>query len=174
MRKPGCILAIGLSAVIITLVGAQGDVRREIQAIYNRASSAAVAARTLADIDAIHGWLDTPDCVYTDAGRPARTWTEQRAFAAADLRTPLKSLSNQIEKLEIDGTRHIATTIVKGVARISDGDGRFGTRGADHDVETTATVRDVWVRTSDGWQRQSHTKILANRITAVDGKPISP
>jgi hypothetical protein len=44
-------------------------------------------------------------------------------------------------------------------------------KGTGHDIERTATVRDVRVRTSDGWRRQSHTKIVANTITAIEGKP---
>jgi hypothetical protein len=171
MLKHTAILVIGLSAA--AMVAAQGDARREIQAIYDRASRAAVAARTLADIDAIHSWLDTPECVYTDAGRPTRTWSEQRTYAAADLRTPLTTLSNQIQQLELEAGRATATTLVKGVGRVTDGAGRFGTKGADHDIETTATVRDVWVRTSDGWRRLSHAKVVPNAITAIDGKPIS-
>lgn len=171
MARQLCLLYMGL-VVTAGVLAAQGDVRREIQAVYDRASHAAIAARTLADLDAIHGWLDTPDCVYTDAGQPTRRWSEQRAYAARDLRTPLTSFRNQIQQLELDGANAITTTLVIGVARITDRGGQFGPKDADHDVETTTTVRDVWVRTSDGWRRQSHTKIVANRITAIDGKPL--
>jgi len=173
MSKRLCVLGIGL-AIAAGVLAAQSDIRREIQAIYDRASAAAVAARILADTDAIHGWLDMPDCVYTDAGQPTRNWAEQRTYAAGDLRTPLQSFSNEIQQLDVEGATATATTLVKGVARITDNGGRFGAKGADHDVETTATVRDVWVRVSDGWRRKSHTKIVGNRITAIDGKPFSP
>ena len=175
--KQHCSIAFGLSAGVLAVAvvsAAQGDVRREIQAIYDRASAAALAARTIADIDAIHNWLDTPDCVYTDAGQPPRSWALQRTYAVGDLRTPLKSFSNQIQNFEVEGPKAVVTTIVKGVARVTDNGGRFGPKRVDHDVETTATVRDVWVRTSDGWRRQAHTKIGANRITAIDGKRLSP
>lgn len=33
------------------------NVRREIQAIYDRASAAALAAKTYADAEALHSWL---------------------------------------------------------------------------------------------------------------------
>ena len=164
----------GLSLSVAVLLAAQEDFRREIQAVYDRASHAAVSARTREDIDSIHGWLDTADCVYTDAGQPTRSWAEQRVYAAADLRTPLESLSIQIQEVEVRGSSAIVTTLVKGVARLTDNGGRFGAKGAAHDVETTATVRDVWVKAPDGWRRKSHTKIVANKITAVDGKSIPP
>src|SRR5262249_50029189 len=123
------ILAVSLSAGIIAVVAAHEDVRREIQALYDRASSATVAARSPSDVDAIHSWLDMPDCVYTDFGRPPRRWAEQRVYAADELRTPLKIFSNRIQHLEMEGTTAIATTLVTGVARITDSAGRFGKSG---------------------------------------------
>jgi hypothetical protein len=146
-------------------------VRRELQAIYSRASEASVAARTLADLDAIHGWLDTPDCLFADTGQPRRTWAQMRGYAAEGLRTRLKSLTNAIVSLDVHGDTATATTRVRGVAAITDAAGRFGAKGAVHDVETTATVRDVWVRAETGWRRKSHDKIEPNRIASVDGKP---
>src|SRR5207302_11142155 len=123
------------------------------------------------DLEAIREWLDTPDCVYADFGRPPRQWSEMRANAAEGLRTPIKALHSEIQDLETNGDAAIATTVVTGVARIVDRHGEFGPKGEAHDVETTATVRDMWVRTTARWRRKSHTTIVANHVTAIDGKP---
>jgi len=169
LRRRVTKLLVSASCAVVVL--AQGDVRGEIQAIYDRAGAATVSARTLADLDAIHAWLDLPDCGYTDFGQPTRTWAEQRRYADEDLRTPMLSMSNHIQKIQIDGRTATTTTLVKGTASIMDFDGRFGSKkGVVHLVETTATVRDVWIKASDGWRRKSHTKIVGNRITAIDGK----
>lgn len=117
--KRGCVITIGLSAglLAVAVVGAaQSDVRLEIQAIYDRASTAAVATRTITDIDAIHR-LDTSDCVYTDAGEPPQSLALPKTYAAGDLRTLLKSFSNQIRNFDVEGTTAVSTTVVKGVAR---------------------------------------------------------
>jgi hypothetical protein len=150
----------------------QADVRQDLQRLYDRASAASVAARTVADLDTIHDWLDTADCVYADAGQPQRTWSQMRTYAAEGLRTRLKSMTNEIIALDVQDAEATATTRVRGVASITDSEGRFGVKGAMHDVETTATVRDVWVRTAAGWRRRSHDKTVANQVTAIDGKPI--
>jgi hypothetical protein len=46
--------------------------------------------------------------------------------------------------------------------------GRWGAPGGAHDVETTATVQDSWVKT-DHWRREWHTKIVENHLTAIYG-----
>ena len=156
----------------ITVQADEAAVRHDIQALYDRASAASITARTLQDLDAIHDWLDTPDCVYADAGEPRRTWAAMRSYAAQGLQTRLKTFSSRILDLEVRGSTAIATTLVRGVAPIADSEGRFGPKGAIHDVETTATVRDVWTRAAGSWRRQSHDKIVANAITAVDGEKL--
>jgi aldose sugar dehydrogenase len=150
----------------------ESDLQAEFQKIYDRATEAAVKARTLGDLDALRDWLDAADCVYTDFGRSPRNWSEQRTSAAAELGTPLLSLTSRIQTLQQDDPTTVATTaMVKGLARIVDGEGRFGAPGDAHDVETTATVRDVWTKSPSGWRRRSHTKIVGNAVTAIDGRP---
>ena len=163
------VAAVALAAACVNRAQ-QADARTEIEAAYRRADAAFVSATTLADLEAIREWLDTPDCMYADFGQPLRRWADMRAYAAAGLRTPIKAFHSSIERLEVDGETAIATTVVKGVAHIVDSDGQFGAKGLAHDVETTATVRDVWVRTTDRWRRKSHAKIVANHVTAIDGR----
>src|SRR4030095_3969452 len=102
--RVGSIASMLISVCCTAVVLVQGDVRGEIQAIYDRAGAAIVSARTLADVDAIHAWLDLPDCVYTDFGQPPRVWAEERRYAAADLGTPMLSMSNHIQKIQINGS----------------------------------------------------------------------
>ena len=152
--------------------GAQTDARHAIAAAYERADAAYVAARTIADLESIREWLDTPDCTYADFGQPPRQWAAMRAYAEEGLRTRIVSFHSRVQQLDVNADRATATAIVTGVAHIVDRDGAFGPKGAAHDIETTATVRDGWVRT-DHWRRASHVKIVANRVTAVDGKPMN-
>jgi hypothetical protein len=173
MRRLTRAAASGLVAMTLgceTWVG-RSDPRTAIEAVYRRADAALVAARTLADLEAIRRWLDTPDCVYTDFGQPPRGWAAMRDYAAEGLRTPIVSFHSTVQRLDLDGGTAVATTLVTGVARIVDVDGTFGPRGLAHAVETTATVRDVWVRGDESWRRRAHTKIVANRVTAIDGGP---
>jgi hypothetical protein len=169
-------MGIALLAVtalaISTATTDDAAVRREIQDIYNRASAASVHARTLADLDAIHRWLDTPDCVFADYRQPHRTWSEMRPYAEQGLRTRLKSFGSEIASLVVQGNMATTTAVVRGVAAVADAQGQFGPKGAVHDIETTATVRDVWVKADDRWRRRSHDKIINNRVTSVDGKVI--
>jgi hypothetical protein len=148
------------------------DARTEIEKTYRKADAASIAARTLDDLEAIRNWLDTPDCVYTEFGQPSRRWSDMRAYAAEGLRTRIVSFRSQIEQLDVTGRSAIATTRVVGVARITDREGRFGPKDVTHDVETSATVKDEWVWL-DHWRRKSHTKVVANHVTAIDGKPLN-
>jgi hypothetical protein len=165
----GICIALTTAAII---AADNAVVRREIQSVYNRASAAAVAARTLADLDAIHDWLDTPDCVFADYAQPRRTWTEMRGYANEGLRTGLKSFRSEITSLQVQGSVATTTALVRGVAVVKDEQGQFGAKGAVHEIETTATVRDVWVKSNTEWRRRSHDKIVNNHVTSVDGKPV--
>jgi hypothetical protein len=175
MRKPlMAALASGLIVVSHGLAAVQrgDDPQQDIQAVYNRASAATVSAKTYADAEAIHKWLDTPDCTFTTFMQPARTWAQMRSEVEASLATPLSGLSSVIRKLEITGSpTAIATTVVEGKARIVDEAGQFGAKGAAHDIVTRATVRDVWVKSPDGWRRKSHEKLTPTGVASVDGKP---
>jgi len=162
-----------LVACLAVSFSCQADdaVRRELQGRYDRASAEAVAAKTYADAEATHRWLDTPDCTYTNTGQPTRSWTQMRGDVEAGLRTRLVGFKTTLESLDVKDDVAIATATVRGTARVTDERGDFGARGAAHDIVTTAKVRDVWVRAVDGWRRKSHEKIEPNRITEVDGKP---
>src|SRR5437870_5981762 len=144
MRKPlVAALAAGLIVAAQSLASAQrgDDLQKEIQAIYNRASAAEVIAKTYADAEAIHAWLDTPDCTYSNFMQPARTWAQMRPEVEAGLATPLSALSSVIRKLEVTGATAIATTVVEGKARIVDEGGQYGAKGEAHEVVTRATVQ---------------------------------
>jgi hypothetical protein len=82
---------------IVALNASDVDVRREVQAIYDHASAAAVATTTSADAEVIHGWLDTPDCVFADFGQRPKPRVDMRTDVVAGLRTQLRAFSNQIE-----------------------------------------------------------------------------
>ena len=169
---PALVLAFLLAAVTTPATPQAIDtVRRDIQAIYDRASAAALAARTYADAEAIHRWLDTPDCLYADFGGTPQNWAQMRSEVELSLETRLTSFSNVIKKIDVQGATATATTQVEGAARIVDETGQIGPKGAEHDVVTRATVRDVWVKTADGWRRKSHEKITPNGIASIDGKP---
>jgi hypothetical protein len=148
-------------------------VRAAIEENYRRADALQVNAKSLADIEAIRQWLDTPDCVYADYGQTPRTWSDMRRYAAEGLGTRLKSLRTDIEQLVLAAETLEVVAVVRGVAVLDDRDGRFGARGSSHEVETTATVRDTWTKSAGRWKRKSHIKIVPNRIVAVDGKPKS-
>jgi hypothetical protein len=153
--------------------GAQSpNARAYITAAYGRADAANVAARTLDDVERIREWLDTSDCVYADFGQPPRTWSAMRAYAAEGLQTRLVAFHTTIQRFAMANDAILVTAIAKGVARVVDRQGRWGAPGGAHDVETTATVQDNWVKT-DHWRRMSHTKIVANHLTAIDGKPFT-
>jgi hypothetical protein len=150
--------------------GAQApSARADITAAYERADAANVAARTLDDVERIREWLDTSDCVYADFGEPPRTWSAMRKYAAEGLQTRLITFHTTIQQFATANDAILVTAIAKGVARVVDRQGRWGAPGGAHDVETTATVQDSWVKT-DHWRRTSHTKIVANHVTAIDGK----
>jgi hypothetical protein len=87
-----------LVGVASSLDAADDAARRELQSLYDRASAAAVARRSLADAEATHKWLDTPDCVYKNTGQPWRTWAEMRRFLEAELQTPLQALTSHIRQ----------------------------------------------------------------------------
>src|SRR5438105_4840071 len=78
------------------------DIRRDLQAAYDKASVAFVAASTLADMEAIHRWLDTPDCRFRDVGQPFRMWSEMRPSVVAGLQTPIRSLTARIDRIDVD------------------------------------------------------------------------
>jgi len=166
------VLLVACALATASVAADDAAIRREIQGIYDRASAASVAARTIADLDAIHQWLDTSNCVFADYGQPHRTWNEMRAYAEQGLRTRLKSFHSEISSIDVHGNVVTTTAVVRGVAAVTDEQGQFGTKATIHDVETTATVRDVWIKTTDGWRRQSHDKIVNNSVTSVDGKPV--
>jgi hypothetical protein len=155
------------AAVVHDLQG----VRAAIDEDYRRADALQVNAKTLADIEAIRQWLDTPDCVYADYGQAPRSWSDMRQYAAQGLGTRLKSLRTDIERLDLDAETLVVVAVVRGVAVIDDRDGRFGASGSSHEIETTATVRDAWTKSAGRWKRKSHIKIAPNHISAVDGKP---
>jgi len=170
---PLLILAAALTLQTHPLAELSTDqIRRELNALYQRAGAAYVAARTIDDMEAARDWLDTPDCRYRDYGQPFRTWAGMRPFVIMGLQTPIKAFSTHIDKIDVDVPTNtvITTTTVKGVAHLIDAEGRFGARGAAHDVETTATILDTWVRTSSQWRRKVHDKIAPNVVTAIDGK----
>jgi len=98
--------------------------------------------------------------------------SEMRRYAAEGLQTRLITFHTTIQQFETANDAALVTAIVKGVARVVDRQGRWGAPGVAHDVETTATVRDSWVKT-DRWRRKSHTKSVANHLTAIDGKPFT-
>ena len=163
-----------LAAQGLTSAQRGDDLQKEIQAIYDRASAAAVSAKTYADAEAIHNWLDTPDCLYSNFMQPARTWAQMRPEVEADLATRRSSFSSVIRKLDVMGATVIATTVVEGKARIVDEGGRYGAKGEAHDIVTRATVRDVWVKSADGWRRKAHEQLTPNGVASVDGKPPVP
>ena len=167
------VLASGLIVAAHGLAAAQrgDDPQKDIQAMYNRASAATVSAKTYADTEAIHKWLDTPDCTFTAFMQAARTWEQMRPEIEAGLATPLASLDSVIRKIEVTGTTTaIATTVVEARARIIDEAGQYGAKGAAHDIVSRATVRDVWVKAPDGWRRKSHEKLTPTGVASVDGK----
>lgn len=177
MRKPlMAALAAGLIVLAHGVAAAQpaADPQQEIQAVYNRASAAAVAARTYADAEALHRWLDTPDCLYADFAQPPKNWVQMRDQVEQSLAMPMKTLTQVIRKLDLQGTTATATSQVEGTARRVDAAGRYGPKGAEHDIVTRATVRDVWVKSADGWRRKSHEQITPNGVASVDGKPPVP
>ena len=153
---------------------AEDPVQREIQAIYNRASAAVLAAKTYGDAEAIHRWLDTPDCLYANFGRPPQTWAQMREEVERGLETRMTAFSSVIRKIDVSATTATATTQIESTARMVDSAGQFGPKGAAHDIVTRATVRDVWVKSADGWRRKSHEKITPNGVASVDGKPPVP
>jgi hypothetical protein len=69
-------------------------VRRELQKLYNRAGAATVKRKSFADAEAIHAWLDTPDCVYKLAGQPPRTWAEMRPVVQGPEKAQLMGRAN--------------------------------------------------------------------------------
>jgi len=147
-------------------------VRAAIVENYRRADALQVNAKTLADIEAIRQWLDTPDCVYADYGQAPRSWSDMRQSAAQGLGTRLKSLRTDIGQLVLAAdTLVVVVAVVRSVAVLDDRDGRFGARGSRHEIETTATVRDTWTKSAGRWKRKSHIKIVPNQVSAVDGKP---
>jgi len=163
----GLIVAHGLAAP-----QRGNDPQKDIQAVYDRMSAATVSAKTYADAEAIHKWLDTPDCTFTAFMQAARTWEQMRSEIEASLATPLASLNSVIRKIEVTGTTTaIATTVVEARARIVDEAGQYGAKGAEHDVVTRATVRDVWVKSPDGWRRKAHEMLTPTGVASVDGKP---
>jgi hypothetical protein len=83
--------------------GQPTDPRAAIDAAYQRADAAYVAAKTLADLESIREWLDTPDCVYTDFGQPARRWSEMKASAAEGLRTRIVKIQSSVQQFEVNG-----------------------------------------------------------------------
>jgi hypothetical protein len=168
------LVAVFLVGAASSLDAADDAVRRELQSLYDRASAAAVARKSLVDAEATHRWLDMPDCVYKNTGQRWRAWAEMRRFLEAELQTPLQALSSQIQTIEVNADLATTITVVRGTARVVDHAGQFGPRGEVRELTTTATVRDIWTRTPSGWRRKSHEKIIPNRVVAVDGKPRPP
>jgi hypothetical protein len=144
-------------------------VRRKLQSLYNRAGAATVKRKSFADAEAIRAWLDTPDCVYTLAGQPPRTWAEMRSIVEAELLTPCDEASSKIQTIELHGDQATIEAAVHRTAAIVDHAGQFGPCGETWTVMTNAHVRDSWTRTPSGWRRQSHEKIRPDRTYAFMG-----
>ena len=144
-------------------------VRRELQKLYDRASAATVKRKSFADAEAIHAWLDTPDCVYKVTGEQWRTWEEMRPVVEAELLAPCQSSSSRIETIERNGGQAITRTVVRRTATVLDRAGQFGPAGQTWTTWTTATSRDVWTRTPVGWRRKSHETLDANSALAFMG-----
>jgi hypothetical protein len=70
--------------------------------VYQKASVAYVAARTLADMEAIHRWLDTPDCRFRDVGQPFRTWAEMRPSVIAGLQAAQALMAVPVQRVDDD------------------------------------------------------------------------
>src|SRR5689334_16786941 len=123
---------VGLHIVAVTSQS-QANARTAIEDAYRRADAAYVAARTIEDLEAVRSWLDTADCLYAEFGQPPRRWSEMRVYAVEGLRTRIVSFRSTVQQLDVAGDTATAKTIVTGVARITDSDGRFGSKGATHD-----------------------------------------
>ena len=141
---------------------------KELLAIYQKLDAfAAVNDNASAEAYYAPGWTSTAP------GEPPKTLAEVQALEAkAGLNgaaAPQK-VSRKLMNLKVTNGEVRITFLVTIEVKQKDDAGQFGAAGLTHQITATASVRDAWVQTAEGWKQRSHTRLTQNKIM-VDGKP---
>ncbi len=129
-------------------------IRKEIQAIYDRALQLQLTAKTPSDLDANEKLIDTQDWTsIVNDGAPQR-WADVRGFAIQTLGHP-DDIAIKIVKFTVSGDRAIVIARVGPSATIN-----------GNDSSLYRLVRDTWIKTSAGWRRKIHEKPAVGKLDA--------
>jgi hypothetical protein len=77
-----------------------------------------------------------------------------------------------IDELVMDGKNAVATVTSKGLYRTTDTAGRYGAKGAEHEMTMVMRFRETWTRVGSAW-KVSKSEGLKGGTTLIDGKPVS-
>ncbi|MBI1896906.1 MAG: hypothetical protein HYS04_10310 [Acidobacteria bacterium] len=159
-----------LPLLCAALLASDADVRKQLEAAYERATRAVLQAKTVEDLDAAHASFDTTDWVSVGTRGDRMTWDELRKYGAEILKSRPGNMRNEIVELTVNTDTAVALVHVKVTRVRADGQGEYGPAGLEHEIVSGAVVRDTFVRTPAGWRRKLHEK-LEERVFTVDGKP---
>jgi hypothetical protein len=161
----GTLLALALHILLYTLlvpVALKAE-ESDFRALYDRTLAALAAAKSDDDLRRATEMLDASQWLGFDAAGVPLT----RAQAAMGLRALLTLPPNaRVPRIEIVWTNESPASAVV-VAWVT----QSVTTGQDTTVVGTL-VRDTFARTSEGWRRVRHEKILPNRPLATGGKAL--
>ena len=115
----------------------------------------------------------TPDWTAEAPGEKPRTLKqvkEVEAKSKASDSLVSQRVSRVFRELSGSDTEAVITFEVTIDAEQKDLTGQLGEKGQIHKITATATIRDTWIKTPDGWKQRRHVKLTPNKIK-IDGKP---
>ena len=144
------------------------------RSIYSRSFTALREARTLEEMRRLSGDLDAPEWISVDRfGRTILTKKDADRDLESLLALPPERRVTGMDILwaERDSERLIVLGwMMVNMAERVDAEGEFGPKAASHKLTRGTLIRDVFVKTADGWRRIRHDKLTPNdMVLAVDG-----
>jgi hypothetical protein len=159
------IFALALALASVAPAPAPPDLfslQAELQGLYDEISQATMQFVSVEDADQFHSVLYTPDWVFVDTAGQRQTWTQVRDQV---LHAPqVESAVQPIQKLSLVPGGAVTTVNVSTMRGIVDEEGRYGRKGATHQITETTPFRDTWVQNGDQWKLQSRTQLGPPKI----------
>ncbi|MDR3704185.1 MAG: hypothetical protein P4L56_31345 [Candidatus Sulfopaludibacter sp.] len=144
------------------------------RSIYSSSFTALRQAKTLEELRKLSDDLDAPEWISVDRfGRTILTRQDADRDLESLLALPPERRVTGMDILwaERDSDRlSVVAWMMPNVAERVDAEGEFGPKGASHKLTRGTLIRDVFVKTADGWRRIRHDKLTPNdMVLAVDG-----
>ena len=144
------------------------------RSIYSGSFTALREATTLEEMSKLSDGLDAPEWISVDRfGRTILTKKDADRDLESLLALPPERRVTGMDILwaERDSERlTVLAWMMANVAQRVDAEGEFGPKGASHKLTRGTLIRDLFVKTEDGWRRIRHDKLTPNdMVLAVDG-----